>query len=293
MNIYLIMVVYVSVMNALALFIYHSDKRRAQAGEWRVSERALLAVAMFGGGLGAWIGMHVFHHKSRHVRFRLLVPLACLVWCIPFVSMTRVALTREGKVVMTPLMVKRNMESKWHHRAYEQRYEWVDYDEVAPCLVRAMVASEDNLFASHSGFSRRGIEQALKERRERGTVRHGGSTISQQTAKNMFTWGNRTWWRKVRETWYTLLIEHIWGKRRIMEVYMNVGEMGDGIYGAEAASRYYFHHSAKHLTASEAALLAAVLPSPRRYSVTNPGPYMRKRQGQILGLMPKMGKIEL
>ncbi len=167
-------------------------------------------------------------------------------------------------------------------------YRWVKYEDIAPSLTRAVIASEDNLFVKHNGFSQRGIRQAWKEYRETGKVRHGGSTISQQTAKNVFTTGKRTYWRKARETWYTVLIETFWSKRRIMEVYLNVIEMGNGIYGAEAASQRYFGHRANRLTTAESALIAACLPNPRKYSVTHPGPYMRKRQGQIEALMPKI-----
>lgn len=207
-----------------------------------------------------------------------------IVVALPLLSVVEVVALSKGKVPVTVFML---------HRGGDYTYEWVEYEQINPSLTRAVIASEDNLFAKHNGFSERGIKQALKERREKGKVRHGGSTISQQTAKNVFTTGRKTYLRKARETWYTVLIETFWSKRRIMEVYLNVIEMGKGIYGAEAASKKYFKHSAKSLSNSESALLAAALPSPRRYSVTKPGPYMQKRQGQILALMPKMGRIEL
>jgi len=213
--------------------------------------------------------------------------LKVLLWilvAIPCASIISVIAMSRGKIPVTVFML---------HRGLDYTYEWVDYDEISPTLTRAVIASEDNLFTSHHGFSERGIKQAIKEKREKGKVKHGGSTISQQTAKNVFTSGRRTYIRKFRETWYTMLIELFWSKKRIMEVYLNVAEWGDGLYGAEAASQKYFHHSAAQLNNRESALLAAALPSPRRYSVTKPGPYMLKRQGQILNLMPKMGKIEL
>lgn len=203
---------------------------------------------------------------------------------IPCVSVLSVVCMSRGKVPVTVFML---------HRGLGYTYQWVDYDQINPSLTRAVIASEDNLFATHRGFSEKGLKKAWKEKQEKGHVKHGGSTISQQTAKNVFTSGKRTYIRKIRETWYTVLIETFWSKKRIMEVYLNVIEMGNGLYGAEAASQKYFHHSAKRLTNAESALIAASLPSPRRYSVTKPGPYMQKRQGQILNLMPKMGKIEL
>jgi len=207
-----------------------------------------------------------------------------IIVAIPLMSILSVICLSRGPVPCTVFML---------HRGLHVNYQWVSYEAINPSLTRAVMASEDNLFPTHNGFSQRGIKQALKERREKGCVKHGGSTISQQTAKNVFTSGRRTYIRKARETWYTVLIEIFWSKRRIMEVYLNVIEMGTDLYGAEAASQHYFHHSAKRLSPSESALLAASLPSPRRYSVTRPGPYMQKRQQQILNLMPKLGPIEL
>jgi len=203
---------------------------------------------------------------------------------IPVASILSVICLSRGPVPCTVFML---------HRSSHYDYQWVPYEAINPSLTRAVMASEDNLFPTHNGFSERGINQALKERREKGYVKHGGSTISQQTAKNVFTSGRRTYLRKARETWYTALIELFWSKRRIMEVYLNVIEMGPNLYGAEAASTHYFYHSARRLTPAESALLAAALPSPRRYSVSHPGPYMQKRQQQILNLMPKLGPIEL
>jgi len=223
-------------------------------------------------------------NKKKKSKRKWVKVLLWILVAIPCVSILSVIAMSRGKIPVTVFML---------HRGLNYTYEWVDYDQISPSLTRAVIASEDNLFASHHGFSERGIQQAIKEKREKGVVKHGGSTISQQTAKNVFTSGRRTYIRKFRETWYTVLIELFWSKKRIMEVYLNVIEMGNGLYGAEAASQKYFHHSAKKLTNAESALLAAALPCPKRYSVTRPGPYMLKRQGQILNLMPKMGKIEL
>jgi len=155
------------------------------------------------------------------------------------------------------------------------------------------MASEDNLFQVHSGFSERGIRQAVEEKLSNGEVRHGGSTISQQTAKNVFTSGRRTYVRKAVEVYYTFLIEKIWGKRRIMEVYLNVIEMGDGVFGAEAAAQQFFHKPAEKLTRREAALIAACLPNPRKMHADKPSSYVQKRQGQISALIPKLGTIDL
>ena len=188
-------------------------------------------------------------------------------------------------------MVLRSCQSLFNGKIPRNDKTWVPIEQISHNLVVACIASEDNLFMKHNGFSERAIRQAIAERKE-GKRMRGGSTISQQTAKNVFTFCSRTWFRKGVETYYTILIELIWGKERIMEAYLNVVELGDGIYGAEAASRHYWGISANQLSKGQSALLAAALPNPLHYSITRPGPYMQKRKGQILNLMPKMGKIE-
>ncbi len=168
-------------------------------------------------------------------------------------------------------------------------YRWRSLNDISPRLVDAVIASEDATFCAHSGFDMKAIEKALQnnartEKRGRGRIR-GGSTISQQTAKNVFLWPGRDWVRKGLEAGYTVLIETTWGKRRIMEVYLNVAEWGPGVYGAEAAARHWYGKSAADLTAREAARLAAILPSPRRYKAAEPGPYVRRRASRIQAAM--------
>ena len=163
-------------------------------------------------------------------------------------------------------------------------YRWRSLNRISPRLVEAVVASEDARFCSHRGFDFDAIEKAMKNN-ERGRRIRGGSTISQQTAKNVFLWPGRGWIRKGLEAGYTVLIETVWGKRRIMEVYLNVAEWAPGVYGAEAASRRWFGKSADELTAREAARLAAILPSPRRYQAAAPGPYVRRRAGRVQASM--------
>lgn len=192
----------------------------------------------------------------------------------------------------TPFMVRREVEALKDGKTLQIRKEWVELEDMSAHMVRAVVASEDNLFLQHKGFSQQGIERALKEKQKKGAVRHGGSTITQQTAKNIFTFGTRTYTRKAFEAYFTVLIEWLWGKERIMEVYLNVIEMGNGIFGVEAASQAYFGCAASCMTMREAALLAASLPNPRKYSVAHPGPYMQRREGQIMDLMPKMGSLQ-
>lgn len=168
---------------------------------------------------------------------------------------------------------------------------WVPLDKISPNLALAVVSSEDNLFTKHNGFSWNAIKQAWNKNAT-SKKKHGGSTISQQTAKNVFLSNRRTWLRKGLETVATVMIEVIWGKERIMEVYLNVVEFGPGIYGAEAASQKYFHHSAKSITKSEAALMAAVMPSPVRMKIASPSAYVCKRQQKIMSLMRKIGSVK-
>lgn len=204
-------------------------------------------------------------------------------------SIVLVALTKFIPIYYTPFMLRRSIEWAADGGGYEFRKSWVSIDEISKNMPMAVVASEDNLFLQHNGFDWAAIERA-KKHNAKGKKIQGGSTISQQTAKNVFTFASRTYLRKGIEAYFTVLIELIWGKERIMEVYLNVVELGKNVYGVEAASEYYFHHSAKRLTKYEAASLAAVLPSPRRYKVNNPGPYVSRRISQILYLMNCVGE---
>ena len=208
-----------------------------------------------------------------------------------FLSIASVVLLKYVPVYFTPLMILRSCQSILDGKAHRNDKKWVSLNEISQNLTIACIASEDNLFMQHNGFSERAIKQALIERLKGKRIR-GGSTISQQTAKNVFTFCSRTWFRKGIETYYTILIELIWGKERIMEVYLNIVELGNGIYGAEAASQYYWKIPASKLSKGQSALMAAALPNPRHYSISHPGPYMQKRQKQIINLMPKMGKID-
>lgn len=153
---------------------------------------------------------------------------------------------------------------------------WVPLEDISPNLIRSVIASEDAGFCSHWGFDFRGMEAAWKES-ERGKRLRGASTISQQTAKNVFLWSGRSWVRKGLEAWFTVLIETLWPKRRIMEVYLNVIEWGPGVFGADAAARKWFNKPASSLTRLEAARLAAILPNPKRYRANPPGPYVNGR----------------
>ncbi|MEO8313878.1 MAG: monofunctional biosynthetic peptidoglycan transglycosylase [Pseudomonadota bacterium] len=166
--------------------------------------------------------------------------------------------------------------------------QWRDFNQISPQLALAVIAAEDQQFPDHNGFDFKQIQKAMDEA-ERGGRSRGASTITQQVAKNLFLWSGRSYLRKGLEAWFTLLMEVLWPKQRILEVYLNVAEFGRGIYGAEAAAQAYFHKPARNLSRAEAARLAAVLPSPRRYRADNPGPYVQQRQLQIEAQMAALG----
>ena len=170
-------------------------------------------------------------------------------------------------------------------------YDWRDLEDISRYLPMAVIAAEDQNFASHSGFDLKAIEKAL-DHNARGKRVRGGSTISQQVAKNLFLWPGQSWFRKGLEAGITVLVELAWPKHRILEVYVNVAEFGDGIYGAQAAARSYWRKDAARLSAAESARLAAVLPSPRRYSASRPGPYVQRRAGWIQRQMRQLGGSE-
>lgn len=172
------------------------------------------------------------------------------------------------------------------------KHTWMPIESISPHLVRAVIASEDNLFVDHHGVDLEAIEKAIASNKKGKRVL-GGSTISQQTAKNVWLWQGRSWIRKGLELYFTLLIELCWSKERIMEVYLNSIEMGNGIYGAEAVAQAHFGKSAAKLTMSEAATIAATLPNPRKFNSAKPSNYVIKRRGQIMNLMPKLGEFEL
>ncbi|MBC8594712.1 monofunctional biosynthetic peptidoglycan transglycosylase [Oscillospiraceae bacterium N12] len=197
-------------------------------------------------------------------------------------------------VYVTPLMVIRSVQQIVSGEKPTCKHTWVSFDKISPTLPMAVIASEDNRFAEHNGFDFKEIEKAIKENETRKRKR-GASTISQQTAKNVFLWPQSSWLRKGFEVYFTFLIEIFWSKERIMEVYLNSIEMGNGIYGAQAAAKYKFHTTAAKLSKEQSALIAATLPNPIRFDSAHPTPYILKRQKQIMRLMnliPKFPPIE-
>ena len=219
----------------------------------------------------------------------LLRWLALVVLVLVIGSVLQVLALRFVDPPFTAFMAARQIEAlQSGEPGFRVDYQWRDAPEISAHLSVAVVASEDQRFASHHGFDLEAIRDAA-ERNARGGRMRGASTISQQTAKNLFLWSGRSWLRKGLEAWYTALIEAMWPKQRILEVYVNVAEFGDGVYGAQAAAQRYFGKDAAQLGPAEAARLAAVLPSPRRYSAASPGPYVQRRTGEIQRQMRQIG----
>lgn len=193
---------------------------------------------------------------------------------------------------VTPLMVIRVTEQAWNGQHVKLKKAWKSLDELPAHLPLAVIASEDNKFLIHHGFDFESIDKAKDyNRKKQGRKVRGASTISQQTAKNVFLWPQRSWVRKGLEVYFTVLIELVWSKKRIMEVYLNVIETGKGVYGAETISQESFGKPAIKMTRAESALVAAVLPNPLKWKVSSPTPYIRSRQQWILWNMNNIGTI--
>ena len=217
--------------------------------------------------------------KKRSVPSRIGRFLLKLVLGLVLFSVLWVTALKWVPVWVTPLMVQRSWQFR-NDPDFKTRKKWRSLDRIAPEMAKAVIASEDQRFLDHDGFDRIEIRNALDERKS-GKRRRGASTISQQTAKNVFCWPSRTWLRKGVEAWFTMLIEKIWGKERILEVYLNVAEMGRGIYGVEAAAQAHFGHSAAELTRREACLEAACLPNPLQRNPARPSDYVSRRATAI------------
>lgn len=187
---------------------------------------------------------------------------------------------------ITPLMILRTIEYALSGDEIRLKKNWTSYEEINRKVFKALVAAEDARFMRHKGFDWKAIEAAQRyNERMKGKKKRGASTITMQTAKNVFLWHGRNYLRKGLEAYFTVLIEAVWGKKRILEMYVNVIEWGYGIYGVEAAAEYYFGKSTKELSTYEIALLASVVPNPRRWDAGNPTPYIRKRANWIIGRM--------
>lgn len=201
------------------------------------------------------------------------------------ISVVSTIIFRWVPIPVTPFMLKRCVQQKWDGKAMKLEKDWVPLEEISPHLQLAVVCCEDQNYLLHYGFDFKALKKAMVNNEKKGKKIRGGSTISQQTAKNVFLWDARNYVRKAFEAYFTLLIETFWSKERIMEAYLNVIEFGDGIYGAEAAAQHYFHKSANKLTKEEAATLAVLLPNPRVYGKNINGAYVTKRKTWALQQM--------
>jgi monofunctional glycosyltransferase len=231
--------------------------------------------------------------RKRSFLGRLVRVFAWLVGSVILTSVLAVALLRWLDPPYTAFMADAQITA-WLSRdsTYAFRHKWVDLSQISPNLPLAVVASEDQKFPEHWGFDVEAIEKAYALNQHSHKVR-GASTISQQVAKNLFLWSGRSYFRKGLEAYLTILIEALWPKRRILEMYLNIAEFGFGTYGAEAAAQRYFHKSASRLTRSDAAALAAVLPNPERYSAVTPSRFVQQRREWILGQMQALGGAEM
>lgn len=228
-----------------------------------------------GKSLGPW--------KKWGIRF--------LFWFL-VLSLASTLLMRFIPPPITPLMIIRGIEGVASGRGFVIHKQWRPLKNIAPVMMQAVIASEDQKFLNHAGFDFTAISKAYANNKS-GKRQKGASTISQQTAKNVFLWPTSSYIRKAIEVYFTFLIEAAWNKERIMEVYLNVAEFGPGIYGVESAARIYFHKSALHLTSREAAMLAAVLPAPRKWNAARPTSYLLQRRRWITQQMRNIGPIHL
>ncbi len=219
---------------------------------------------------------------------RLLRRLAKILFRCLLASVLLVLVLRWVPPPGSMLMVERKLESWFSGQPIDLQRDWRPWAELPDELKVAVIAAEDQKFAEHWGFDLDAIRAALAHNERGGSLR-GASTLSQQVAKNLFLWSGRSWLRKGLEAWFTVLIETLWPKQRILEVYLNSAEWGDGVFGAEAAARYHFARSAAPLNAQQASLLAAVLPNPREWSAARPGAYVQRRAAWIRRQMSQLG----
>jgi monofunctional biosynthetic peptidoglycan transglycosylase len=232
--------------------------------------------------------MKAFLQKLWRITKRLVIWFFVL-------SIASTVLFRFVPVPVTPLMLERCLEQVFDSGKKVKLYkDWVSSEKMSASIKLAVIAAEDQNFEDHFGFDLEAIQkaQAYNERHKGKRVK-GASTISQQTAKNVYLWPSRSWIRKGFEVYFTFLIEVFWSKERILEVYLNVIEMGDGIYGVEAASQEFFHKPASKLSVREAALIASVLPNPRKWSPARPSSYIQRRQQRIVRAMSKLPEVDL
>ena len=229
-----------------------------------------------------YLFLHLGFIMKKVLKFIFVkVPLALFL-----LSLLAVTVLKWVPVYVTPLMIMRAVEFR-HDDDFKTTRKWCRLEDISPEMMKAVITSEDNLFCKHHGFDMKAIKEAREENKEGKRLR-GGSTISQQTAKNVFTFHKRTLWRKGVEGYFTVLIELIWGKERIMEVYLNVIETGKGVYGVQAAAQKYFHKDAAELSRKEASAIAVCLPSPLKRNPGKPSSYVASRTATISKRIPNI-----
>jgi len=216
--------------------------------------------------------------------------LKLILWLFGF-SIVIVIFFKWVPVPVTPLMVIRNIEQLQEDKKLVLKHDWVPIEAISKNLQLAVICSEDQNFLAHNGFDMEAIEKAVEHNKKGKRIR-GASSISQQTAKNVFLWPQRSWFRKGLETYFTFLIELFWSKERIIEVYLNSIEMGNGVYGVEAASHFWFKKPAIKLNRNEAAAIAAILPNPRRYRANPATNYIQGRKNWIVRQMNFFGPLD-
>ena len=216
-----------------------------------------------------------------------------IILCFLGLSILSTILFRFVPIPITPLMIIRCVEQKTNGKEMKLKKDWISIHEMSPTMPLAVIAAEDQKFEDHFGFDLEAIKKAdTYNERHKGKRLKGASTISQQTAKNVFLWPSRSWIRKGFEVYFTFLIEVFWSKKRILEVYLNVIETGDGIYGVEAASQVYFKKPAKRLTIRETALITAILPGPLKWNPATPTPYIGRKAQRIVKFMGQLEPID-
>jgi len=233
--------------------------------------------------------MKIFNKSKNSFIKRILKSILKVLLILFLLSVFSVILLKFIDPFTSSIMVQRKVDAIFSEKKNtEIHYEWFNYDDISKYMALAVVAAEDQNFPHHFGFDIEQIEKAI-DQNKRGRRLRGASTITQQVAKNLFLWEGKSFVRKGFEAYFTLLIEAFWSKRRILEVYLNIAELGDMIFGIGAGSKIYFRKAPRKLSATESALIAAILPNPKRYSARRPGPYVMMRQSWILSQMSSLG----
>jgi monofunctional biosynthetic peptidoglycan transglycosylase len=227
----------------------------------------------------------------RHGRtWRLARALLPIALSILLLMVLAVLALRVVPPPLTAFMLEARVAALWHDdRDYQTRYQWVSLEQISPQAAIAVIAAEDQQFPFHAGFDFKSIREAVRAHEQGGRKLRGASTISQQVAKNLFLWSGHSFVRKGLEALFTVLIENLWPKERILEMYLNIAEFGRGVYGVQAAARTFFHKDASRLSSGEAALLAVVLPNPRLYRVDAPSRYVLSQREWTLKQMENLG----